>query len=182
MTIGTSIADKILAIPEDMSPGSAWGRYASFLPETDDVSLIVLKGHLIIEELLVALVERHCFNPKCLTKARLSFAQTTYVAQALFRLPESAPWWEPIRQLNTLRNSLVHQLQPKELEEKVTSLYSMCRKPRPEDPPRTEPNTLAGKATFSIIYLMGQLAALDEVAKILLGTLRSRTASPSVGA
>ena len=31
MTTGTSIADKILAIPEDMSPGSAWGRYASFL-------------------------------------------------------------------------------------------------------------------------------------------------------
>ena len=179
MANSSLIADKILAIPEDMGPNSAWGRYASFLPETDDVSLVVLKGHLIVEELLVALVERHCFNPSSLAKARLSFAQTTYVAQALFRLPASAPWWEPIRQLNILRNSLVHQLQPKELEEKVTNLYSLCWKPRPEDPRQIEPKTPAGKATFSIIYLMGQLAALDEVAKLLLHTNRPNTPSPS---
>ena len=178
----TTIADKILAIPEDMSPNSAWGRYAGFLPETEDVSLVVLKGHLVIEELLVALVERHCFNPKSLTKARLSFAQTTYIAQALFRLPESAPWWEPIQKLNTLRNSLVHQLQPKELEDKVTALYSLCWKPKAEDSIVIEPITLAGKAKFSITYLMGQLAALDEIAKLLLHAQKLKPAIPGAGA
>jgi hypothetical protein len=176
MASGTSIADRILAIPADMSPNGAWGRYATFLPDTDDVSLVVLKGHLILEELLLALVERHCFNPNSLAKARLSFAQITYVAQAIFRLPESAPWWEPIRQLNTLRNSLVHQLQPNELEKKVNELYSLCWKSRREVARQTEPSTLSQKTTYSVIYLMGQLAALDEIAKILLDTTRPQTA------
>ena len=49
-----------------------WERYRKLLPESDDVSLVVLKGHLIIEEMLYSIAQEHCAYPNSLERANLT--------------------------------------------------------------------------------------------------------------
>jgi len=60
-----------------------WEKYQSLLPETEEIELIVLKGHLIIEEKLYKLATELCYYPKHLESARLSFKQLSLVARSL---------------------------------------------------------------------------------------------------
>jgi hypothetical protein len=78
--------------------------------ESDDEALIVLKGHLVLEERLTAVIEKFVFHPEHLEKARLSFAQKVNIARCL-SLDESAnAMWDLIEKINALRNKLSHSL------------------------------------------------------------------------
>jgi hypothetical protein len=147
---------------------TALDRYAKYLPETDDPTLVVLKGHLVIEELLHSLAAGHCANPNSLAKARLTFGQVTYVAQALLQLPADAPWWEPVLALNKVRNSLVHELEPHAFESHMSALYGLC-KPKDAEPLQNwkEPKSPSEIARYCVTYIMGQMAAVNEVAELL---------------
>ncbi len=84
-------------------------RYDEHMPETDDLTLVVLKGHLLIEELLVDLVHLALPHAEYLEPARLSFHQLACVARA--SLPQASdPAWELVLSLNSLRNDLAHNL------------------------------------------------------------------------
>ncbi|MDQ8023114.1 MAG: hypothetical protein REI94_14855 [Moraxellaceae bacterium] len=172
---------------ESTSKADAYGRYAKYLPKTDDPTLVILKGHLIIEELLHSLATGHCPNPESLTKARLTFAQITYVAQALLQLPADLPWWEPVLALNKVRNSLVHELEPRAFESHLTALYGLCKpKDASELKDWKEPESLSQTARYCVLYIMGQMAAVTEVAEVLRkhfpsGQRLQRTDKGSVG-
>jgi hypothetical protein len=49
----------------------------------DDEALIVLKGHLVLEERLDAIFEKFVFNPDHLETARLTFAQKLAIARSI---------------------------------------------------------------------------------------------------
>lgn len=143
-------------------------RYSKLLPTTNDVTLTVLKGHLVIEELLYALAEEHCPNPEHLSKARLSFAQLHSVVQALVSVPVPQEAWQGIAELNGLRNALAHKLHPQDIEGRVERLYKLCLvglEPLPPD--YKKPTELAGLATECIHSLMGALSVVSGVAEVL---------------
>ncbi|WP_144007160.1 hypothetical protein [Pelomonas sp. KK5] len=143
-------------------------RYSGLLPETDDVTLTVLKGHLVVEELLYAIAEEHLENPQYLSKARLSFAQLLYVVRALNFIPLPEEAWQGMVELNALRNALAHKLQPKDVTERLERLYSLCvigQEPLPAD--YKKPDQLAPLAAECIHSLMGALSIVSGMAAVL---------------
>jgi len=94
-------------------------RMLQHLPDDGDLSLIVLKGHLLIEELLLALVQAQVKHPAAIESAKLSFHTLTCLAKALCFEERFKDLWEAMFKLNALRNSLAHNLESPEHEKRL---------------------------------------------------------------
>ena len=95
---------------------------AKQLHSVRDPVLLILKSHLLIEVFLSDFLEGALPNPRALDGARLTFRQKLSVAMALVDSSGELEnyhysWlWGFIAQLNSLRNHLAHNLEPKDLE------------------------------------------------------------------
>ena len=81
------------------------------LKAMDEIDLVVLRGHLILEQCLNALLARW-IEPERLPKLNLMFAKKLDLYSAL-QEPRGQHWTEEIahlRELNLIRNKLAHQL------------------------------------------------------------------------
>lgn len=97
-----------------------------------DETLIVLKGHLLLEELFRSFCESAVPNPEYLGK--LQFAQTLAVARALddgVKVPEWA--WGAAGMLNQLRNMLAHRLEAVEYPKRRAEFMQHVRSHDPMD-------------------------------------------------
>jgi hypothetical protein len=105
------------------SQSAANTRLAAILYEafqtSPDITLIVLKGHLLIEEEMFLLVRSCAVRPKALNEIRLTFHQLAGLAEALSKRRDTDWIWQAIRRLNTLRNALAHQLEPADLSKRI---------------------------------------------------------------
>ena len=90
----------------------AFQRFLSLLPHGKDSELALLKGHLLIEEQIRALIDRRLQNPQALKEAnaRLEAHQAIQLAQAFFPTGHMVDIWRAISKLNTLRNDIAHKL------------------------------------------------------------------------
>jgi hypothetical protein len=79
-------------------------------PESDDFITVVVKGHLLLEQYLTALIGHYCVFPERLVEARLSFLQKLRLTKALLFLPVSDHIWEALELLNKIRNDVAHNL------------------------------------------------------------------------
>jgi hypothetical protein len=104
-----SIEDRVRDVLPDDSRRHHFVNLMAHL-ESDDPALIILKGHLVIEERITAVIEKFVFHPEHLEKARLSFAQKVAVARCLSLDQSGNSVWELIEKLNSLRNKLSHSL------------------------------------------------------------------------
>jgi hypothetical protein len=101
-------------------------RFVAHLPlQTTDRTLVVLKGHLLIEEMLREFVSTHFPNPHQLDGARLTFHQYLCLAKSIDTDPLREKLWITIEKLNMLRNKLAHSLEPKELERHIEEFLKM---------------------------------------------------------
>ena len=102
----------------------AFRRFITMLPHGKDSVLVVLKGHLLIEEQLRQIVDEHVKKPRALVKARFSCSQVICLAEAF--CSERAPlWlWDSLRKLNSLRNDIAHQIEPNEFQERIANIVS----------------------------------------------------------
>jgi hypothetical protein len=95
-------------------------RLAEILAAEDDLISLVLRGHLVMEELLFSAVAAHCPNAAHLKAANLRFPQVVALLRALDKLPAVPNWlWAALSELNTLRNSLAHRIESPNLTEKI---------------------------------------------------------------
>ena len=88
------------------------------IDETDRV-LVVLKGHLLVEELLREYIKARVTNHKYLDDARLTFHQCLCIARSLSNNNDNSKLWKSIKLLNTLRNKLAHSLEPNDIDNKI---------------------------------------------------------------
>ena len=89
----------------------------------EDKLLLVINAHLIIESLLFPFICSKVPNPEALQSARLTFAQTHSLAHALRPAKKSEAWfWRVTKELNSLRNTLVHNIEVADLEERINRL------------------------------------------------------------
>src|SRR5262245_22004535 len=81
----------------------------------DEFSLIVLKGHLLVEQSLTAIISHYAQPSADIAKVNLRFLQKVALAKALvpsfFCIPQD--FWNFVDLLNHLRNDLAHQLESK---------------------------------------------------------------------
>jgi len=93
------------------------------LPDSPDHILIILKGHLLVEQEVNGLLEVTVPNPKPL-RIRDSnppkFAHKLSLLKALIPKPKPVRnLWDVVKGLNDLRNDLAHELSPENVEGKI---------------------------------------------------------------
>ena len=80
----------------------------------NDLTLIILKGHLIVEEEINELLDLILPNPDALSKGRFEFYQKLCILKAV--CSPGLKWhWQTIEQLSKMRNQLAHNLESKGL-------------------------------------------------------------------
>jgi hypothetical protein len=114
---------EVVAIEEGERPHAFIDKAAAILDGITDGTLMILKGHLLLEELLYAAVLYKCPNPAYLENSQLRFFQLLRLVRALYLGPppeqtgpfNEAAFWDALDALNTPRNRLAHKLEPKDL-------------------------------------------------------------------
>ena len=82
-----------------------------YIRKGDDLTVIVLKGHLLVEEELELIINRFLPNAKAVTRAKFSFFSKAALAQAICWQRPDDEIWSLIFSINTLRNDLAHNLE-----------------------------------------------------------------------
>jgi len=133
-------------------------RIAQHLPPGDDLTLITLKGHLLVEELLEELIASHCKNPAAL-EGDIGFSVKLKFVRALTGAEELFVVWTACQKLNSLRNALAHRLEHPEAQKRLASFFAVF------DDPRTgwrrtgsEPEDLKR----ALIFLLGAMQAIGK--------------------
>lgn len=127
MTVSVAIGDE----PKGTVTIKDVSRFQKYLPENRDQTLIILKCHLMIEELLREIIDRSVGDPSALEDARLNFNQCRCLAKA-FLANRKWDWlWDAIKKLNAVRNALAHNLEPQQIDWKISELtqYVMANNP-----------------------------------------------------
>lgn len=129
-------------------------RWSEKLPREDDYVLIVLKGHLMMEEVLTEIVASQLQQPDRLGE---------YSGRALINLAHACEpaeldreeFWGALAALNSLRNDLVHDLEPDDLRNRVKGVVGQIWDgSRPDEP---ESNDLYEELRYALSYHYGRL-------------------------
>lgn len=98
------------------------------LPSSDDITILTLKGHLIIEQLLIQMMECAAVNPAPLKGLnRLQFSSRVALAESLVRPSEHREGgiWPLVKKVGKIRNDIAHQLNPKKLDEDLQAFLDL---------------------------------------------------------
>lgn len=98
---------------------AAFRKFLSHLPHGKDHELVLLKGHLLMEEQVRHLIALRVKNPALVKEARLDCYQAICLAQSFFD-PEFQPWlWQALKKLNKLRNDVAHNIEPTGVKDRM---------------------------------------------------------------
>jgi len=102
------------------------------MPESGDLELILLKGHLLIEEVLTAIINAGIRKPAVLEAAKIPFAMKQKIARAVIPGTDMPLLWEAVSSVNTARNALAHGLEPDRTVKTVRSFISLVERQQPD--------------------------------------------------
>ncbi|EJY4342186.1 hypothetical protein OGE23_003711 [Vibrio cholerae] len=103
----------------------AFERFISLLPHGKERELVILKGHLLIEEQVRLVIDSKLPNPKMLKEARLTCDQAICLAQSLVPEDTDKNCWDAARKLNNIRNNIAHKVEHKGLTHQVEAFIKM---------------------------------------------------------
>ena len=92
---------------------------------SDPAALVVLKGHLVVEEKITAAIEKFVFHPEQLERARLSFADKVAIARSISLYGANNSMGDVVLKLNALRNRLAHSLIVRQGLKRCTTLVNV---------------------------------------------------------
>lgn len=161
-------------------------KYLALLKREGDLSSIVLRGHLILEELLYRCLQAHCVSPEHLDAARLRFSQLVPLVRALLKLPVDPPsLWPALNNLNALRNALAHNLDPPRLSSQVSEFVT-CALGSERTMSLTSPPDSTAAVGIALSFLLGQLEVLGLVSEsleyLIVKRLSEEPSAPPPGA
>ncbi len=78
------------------------------LERFDEITVLVLNGHLILDRLLTEGIENFVLHPSKLDGARLSFSQKLQLARSMSTSSQDSTMWKLIEKVNRVRNVLAH--------------------------------------------------------------------------
>lgn len=107
-----------------------YDKYKKHLTPDLDMTSLVLKSHLFLEEILYEIILLHCRTPKALEGIQFSFHHKMKLAEALYgvhlytmKFPEGI--WPVLDALNKLRNELAHRIDSPKLENKIINFLRL---------------------------------------------------------
>lgn len=129
-------------------------RYDKYMPEVHDLTLIVLKGHLLVEELLVDLANDALPHPQYLEDAKLSFHNLACIVRAAIPQKSNDPRWRLIFSLNALRNDLAHKLESSKRQARLDELFRILDSVAPEWNPISDTESLRIAVQIAMEFLL----------------------------
>ncbi|MGD0185827.1 MAG: hypothetical protein ABSC25_11335 [Roseiarcus sp.] len=134
-------------------------RFAEKMPQTDDLTLIVLKGHLLIEEWINSTIDELLPNPQALKAAQLDCFQRTRLLMAM--LPDHGfhDILELFEKLNTIRNKVGHMLEPPQIDDRIAAFIDSVES-RMETQLKASELPQPKRLSRAISFLTGQLHIL----------------------
>jgi hypothetical protein len=99
---------------------AAFQRFQQEMGRVDDLVLVLLKGHLLIEEALTRIIKLHFFHAEHLEGARFTFHHKAALARALCLRKDRFGEWELVAAINALRNEVAHNLESPERAKKLS--------------------------------------------------------------
>jgi len=147
-------------------------RFLVHFPETDDMLAVVLRGHLLVEEYLDRLNRLSVRYPECYDRAGCRFYAKLNIARAqvIIPVPDRDRFFGTIQELNTLRNSLAHNLEDSKLRPKVKTFVESVEDWYHPDSPvlqKATENTLVSRLRCSISFVIGLMQTACPVVEIL---------------
>lgn len=113
----------------DESKSGRCARLVWNLFKPDDLTLIILKGHLAAEEQLTKIVCKGVAFPSAIKQGRLRYHQLCSISKAMYYTRDNQWVWPAVEKLNTLRNELAHHLESTKLESMINEfLYPLERR------------------------------------------------------
>lgn len=131
----------------------------------EDSETVLLKGHLVIEQLLTRLLELSLMEPERLKKIRPMFATKLELYLAIVGNSIISNGLEKVlRELNALRNILAHNLNHQEFEIRLEKWIEMATRQR-----LASPNSPG-------LYKEQLITAVSRIAAFLSGVIESKVA------
>ena len=149
------------------------GRITEEMRYVDEMALVVLKGHLIIEEPVDRILETFVFHADHLRQANLRFFQKVLVIRSV-SLDEHNNSWDLLYALNELRNAPAHLREPERRAQKVErlkSLYFDIRGNESTDEEKASADHVI--AFFALGMLSGFLGSFEEEVVRFKGLVRT---------
>ncbi len=136
-------------------------RVRKHLPAGNDLTLVALKGHLLVEEALDGLIATACSEPHHLDTVEIRFLVKARLARSLCGHILWPGVWPLIDALNTIRNDLAHNLDSPKLKRRILHFLDIRREQVTllYDPPLGADDSLAVADRFrsDVSLLLGQL-------------------------
>ncbi|MDT8376023.1 MAG: hypothetical protein RQ867_04700 [Mariprofundaceae bacterium] len=98
------------------------------MASVDQGALIILKGHLLIEEVLSEIISKFVFHPEQLDGACLGYPQKVALARSMSLDEHNNEMWQLINSINGLRNELAHSLRSPKRDKKENALIDIYLK------------------------------------------------------
>ena len=133
--------------------------------KSNDHISIILKGHLLIEELLIAHTNKILKNPKYIQNFK--FFHYLCLAKAMEKDKQDEWIWDACRKLNNLRNKLSHQLKPQGIEHLIKDFVNFIKEKESKFPDRLIKDF--GELKMCILALHMKLACKLHLPKYILG-------------
>ena len=135
------------------------------LPIVKDPTLVILRGHLLLEELLDEVLKAWLKDPSVLADTRLTFHQKLKLSKGIISGSRDGFTWKPLDLLNQLRNRISHKLSPHDLELKIDEFLKCVY---PEDYSEI-PSDIYSKSKAmrkAIIFHCAYLSGMIDVLKL----------------
>ena len=143
-------------------------RFAEQMQAIDELTVVILKGHLLIEEILERIITKFVHHGNYVLNAGLRFRQLVAIARSIDADTHDNGIWDVILAANKLRNQLAHSLNPEQRRQKVDQFKAVYAGFYTEAPDRPDPEI--AKCAFAMC--LGFLASLEAHVE------RSRAATP----
>jgi hypothetical protein len=145
-------------------------RFRRHFPRrSNDFALVVLKGHLLLEESVNHLLGALLHKPEAIEGANLRFHQKLCLIRALAPEGTASRFADAAEKLNTMRNRLAHHLDHPLIEALARDFLSLCEEPEdPEEPndPGTEAVPLIRRLRPAIVFLCATFEGMSVFAKV----------------
>ena len=133
-------------------------RISKFMKQESELELIILKGHLLIEEQLNNILEAARINQSKLGNLELQFFKKVLIANSLCWKSPDDEIWKFMLKINKLRNDLAHQLDSKKRDKLIEDVMSSHIKLLDDDlVEETKKMSMKEQIDLSICLVLGYL-------------------------
>lgn len=94
-------------------------QFAQIMATKDEFLDVLLKGHLLIEEMLEKILKQYVFHREHLDQADLSFYKKMCLCRSFCLRKNNAGEWSLLAAINSLRNEVAHNLTPEDRQKKI---------------------------------------------------------------